>query len=1153
MGQSTKDHATYGDRTVCEDFPEAMTRVSIWQRLRPLLFCLFLTSLTYAQTAGYQPLPHSASLLAAQAPLLGAAPQDARLDHMLLLLQPSPAQSTALKAFLGKVNNSASPQFHHWLTPVEFGQQFGPSSDTMDALTTWLTGQGLTVDAVAQGRQWIEISGTVANVEQTFQTRINSYRIGAVTRYANATPLEVPAGFASAMQGLVSISGVVADTLATVPQSSTTAITPAQLVSAYNLAPLYAKGINGEGETIAIAARGDVDRTSLAVFRAAHTLPALALTTVLNGADPGTLSSAATLAAAWAGAIAPKATINVIVSPSTVSTDGIDLSAADAVDHDLAPILLVDAAACESALTPLHAAFYTSLFAQASAEGITVIVPTGNAGANCSASGTGVNAIAATPYNVAVGGSELTSAGTESAWNESGLAGSGGASTVVAAPSWQVAAGVPAAGPDRATIRHRYLPDIALAASNLAACSGTTGNSAQSGTAASAAIFAGIMALVDQSNAGPEGNAAPVLYTLAQRQQGVFHDIVTGSTTLNGSGYTATPGYDLATGLGSLDASAFVQHYASAQATGTQQSVVTLSPSYQNVSPGAQVTVSATVAPATGSGPVPTGTVTFYDNFTGSSVQVGTTQQLSSGQLSATLGTLAAGSHSITGAYSGDSNYTTDTSSPVTVLSTKFSTSLSVSSSTLSPAIGSTITATATIQSSQTIAPTGSLSFVLDGAVAGTAAINGSGPSYTATLQIPITSSGSHTLAASYNGDNNYSSATSNPITLTTGKGSTITTLSALPATYTAGSPETFTAVISAASPTAGTSASFTGNVIFYDGTTPLGGAVAITNNQAVLSKVTLDSTSKSHTITAVYSGDDNWLTSTSAPLVLTVPSASSAVTLTSSASVALAGTPVTLTASVNEVASSSAATTTAAPTGTVVFYDGTNILGSATLTVSQGLSTAQLVTTNLAGGNHSLTAAYLGDTNYSAATSSPVTVTVQSYSVTPSATSLTLAPGQSGSITYTVAASGGLDSAVQFACNAPLNTGTTCTFAPATVSGAGTTTLTITTTASSTTSSNSRSPFPRKGAGVFLGMLLCLAPLGWRGNRRLRARALSLVLLVGLGLAGVGCSTTQVSSSLPSQNPATPAGSLQFTITTAVTSGSQTTTQKSYITVNVT
>jgi len=436
-----------------------------------------------------------------------------------------------------------------------------------------------------------------------------------------------------------------------------------------------------------------------------------------------------------------------------------------------------------------------------------------------------------------------------------------------------------------------------------------------------------------------------------------------------------------------------------------------------------------------------------------------------------------------------------------------------------------------------------------------TATLNGSGPSYTATLQIPITTSGSHTLAASYNGDNNYSSATSNPITLTTGKGSTVTTLSALPATYTAGSPETFTAVISAASPTSGTSPSFTGTVTFYDGTTALGAAVALVNNQAVLSKVTLDSTVKSHTITAIYSGDDNWLTSTSAPLVLTAQSASSAVTLTSSSSVVLAGTPVTLTASVNEAASSSTttATTTAAPTGTVVFYDGTNILGSATLATSQGLSTAQLITTNLGGGNHSLTAAYLGDTNFSAATSSPLTLTVQSYTVTPSATSLTLAPGQSGTITYTVAATGGLNSAVQFGCDAPANTGTTCTFSPTTVNGAGTTTLTITTTGASTTSRNTRDPFQRKGGEVFLGMLLCLTPLGWRGNRRLRGRMLSLLLLAGIGLAGLGCSTTKISSSLPPSSTVTPAGSLQFTITTAVTSGSQTTTQKSYLTVNVT
>jgi len=141
----------------------------------------------------------------------------------------------------------------------------------------------------------------------------------------------------------------------------------------------------------------------------------------------------------------------------------------------------------------------------------------------------------------------------------------------------------------------------------------------------------------------------------------------------------------------------------------------------------------------------------------------------------------------------------------------------------------------------------------------------------------------------------------------------------------------------------------------------------------------------------------------------------------------------------------------------------------------------------------------------------------------------------------------------VQFGCDAPANTGTTCTFSPTTVNGAGTTTLTITPTGASTTSRNTRDPFQRKGGEVFLGMLLCLTPLGWRGNRRLRGRMLSLLLLAGIGLAGLGCSTTKISSSLPPSSTVTPAGSLQFTITTAVTSGSQTTTQKSYLTVNVT
>src|SRR5579875_2641377 len=179
-----------------------MRRIFITHWPQAALLFLLLTSLASAQTAARQPLPQSVSLLAAQATSLGAAPQNAPLNHILLLLQPSSAQSAALQTFLGEVNDPATPRFHHWLTPAQFGQQFGPSSDTLTALTTWLTGQGLTVDAVAQGRQWIEVSGTVANVEQAFHTRIDSYRIGTASRYANTTPLSVPTTFVSTLQGL---------------------------------------------------------------------------------------------------------------------------------------------------------------------------------------------------------------------------------------------------------------------------------------------------------------------------------------------------------------------------------------------------------------------------------------------------------------------------------------------------------------------------------------------------------------------------------------------------------------------------------------------------------------------------------------------------------------------------------------------------------------------------------------------------------------------------------------------------------------------------------------------------------------------------------------------------------------------------------------
>lgn len=82
----------------------------------------------------------------------GAAPDSLPMERMLLVLTRSPEQEAALTTLLDEQQDKSSPNFHRWLTPEQFGQQFGPADADIQAVTGWLTSQGFRVNSVAKGR-----------------------------------------------------------------------------------------------------------------------------------------------------------------------------------------------------------------------------------------------------------------------------------------------------------------------------------------------------------------------------------------------------------------------------------------------------------------------------------------------------------------------------------------------------------------------------------------------------------------------------------------------------------------------------------------------------------------------------------------------------------------------------------------------------------------------------------------------------------------------------------------------------------------------------------------------------------------------------------------------------------------------------------------
>jgi subtilase family serine protease len=546
---------------------------------------------------------------------IGAISPQFSMDRMILLLQPTNQQ--ALDSLAAAQQDPGSLLYHQWLTPAQYAAEFGATPLELAEIASWLASQGFQVDQVAANGRMIFFSGTAAQVDAAFQAQMSEFLVNGETHVANAADPEIPAEFAGAIAAIAGLHD-----LRSAPQSMpeaalqsapahtpvgefsagwTNYLAPADVATIYDIAPLYQQGVEGSGTAIAVLARSNLLAADVADFRAAFALPANPPQVLVNGTDPGTGNEddleETELDAEWAGAIAPQATIDVVASASTQTTDGILLSAEYAVDANLAPVIAVSYGACEAELGSAENAVYNALWEQAAVEGIAVVVAAGDSGAagcdepteTVATHGPGVNGLCSTPYSLCVGGTEFTSQTAEywatdngasggsalgyvpeAAWNESGIvsagidlwAGGGGASILYARPAWQAGTGNP-------TGAWREVPDVSLSSA------GVNGyliwlhgaQVADSGTSAAAQVLGGIAALLMSGRSERQGNLAPLLYAAAAADPAAFHDIVSGNNSVPGvAGFSAVVGYDEATGLGSIDAAELLSVWPSTRA-----------------------------------------------------------------------------------------------------------------------------------------------------------------------------------------------------------------------------------------------------------------------------------------------------------------------------------------------------------------------------------------------------------------------------------------------------------------------------------------------------------------------------------------------------------------------------------------------------------
>jgi subtilase family serine protease len=401
----------------------------------------------------------------------GSLPDQQPITKIHLLLQRSAEQEAALRELLAQQQDPSSPKFHAWLTPQEFGQQFGPAESDIQAVKNWLSSQGFTGLKVNNGRTLIELNGTAGQVRNAFHTEVHRLAVNGKEHFANMQEPQIPAALAPVVANVAGLQNFHrkplihrlgkfrrdASTGQITPLFTFTDVNgtffgvgPKDFATIYNVPTTF----DGTARTIAIVAQSNINLQDVTDFRTIFGLPAYnsscspgpCLNVILNGADPGLVSGdegESDLDVEWAGAVAPKANIVFVASQltDTDSLGGVDSSAEYIVDNNLADVMSDSYGSCESNLGTGGNAFYNALWQQAAAQGITVVVSAGdNGSAGCddqnsktsATHGVAVSGLASTPYNVAMGGTDFDQANIQATfWNSTN-----GASTQVSAKGY---------------------------------------------------------------------------------------------------------------------------------------------------------------------------------------------------------------------------------------------------------------------------------------------------------------------------------------------------------------------------------------------------------------------------------------------------------------------------------------------------------------------------------------------------------------------------------------------------------------------------------------------------------------------------------------------------------------------------------------------
>jgi kumamolisin len=486
------------------------------------------------------------------------------------------------------------------LTSAELADRYGADPADVDLVRQTLSSHGLEVTAVDAGSRRVKVAGTLGDLASTFGTTLQLVSSpgpggGFVTHRYREGALSVPAalgGVVLAVLGLDTRPQARAHFRSRAAAAAGTSYTPNQVAEIYQ----FPAGTTGAGQTVAVIELGggfstsDLDAYFGGLHIAVPSVTAVSVDGASNapGSDPNGADVEVGLDIDVIGAAAPGAAQVVYFAPNNGDQGFVD-AISDAAQASPAPIAIsISWGQSEDSWTAQGRAAMDAAMADAAALGITVCVASGDNGSSDGVSGGGVHVDfpASSPHALACGGTKLLAdpstgvISSEVVWNETASnegAGGGGVSDEFALPSWQATAGVPAQASATGTggTHHRKHRESDDATSSAAGGRGvpdvagnadpTTGYSVYAdgkaqvvgGTSAVAPLWAALIARLAQASGKRFGLIQPLLY--ADVSPGVdaagFQDITSG----NNGAYSAGPGWDACSGLGSPDGTALLK------------------------------------------------------------------------------------------------------------------------------------------------------------------------------------------------------------------------------------------------------------------------------------------------------------------------------------------------------------------------------------------------------------------------------------------------------------------------------------------------------------------------------------------------------------------------------------------------------------------